>query len=143
MPDIKKFMDKSLSAVQSGAKSFNETVAPKIGKAVNDATESAGKAIADGSDKIASVGKNAKDTVMNQLDVNHDGNVDIVDIITLGLKTPGIKVNREQFLKKELTIHYDEETVILIKLQMQLFSMKDILFRESLQRLVHLVEQQW
>ena len=48
---------------------------------------------------------------MNQLDVNHDGNVDIVDIITLGLKTPGIKVNREQFLKKELTIHYDEETV--------------------------------
>ena len=111
MPDIKKFMDKSLSAVQRGAKSFNETVAPKIGKAVNDATESAGKAIADGSDKIASVGKNAKDTVMNQLDVNHDGNVDIVDIITLGLKTPGIKVNREQFLKKELTIHYDEETV--------------------------------
>lgn len=46
MPDIKKFMDKSLSAVQRGAKSFNETVAPKIGKAVNDATESAGKAIA-------------------------------------------------------------------------------------------------
>ena len=48
---------------------------------------------------------------MNQLDVNHDGTVDIADIITLGLKTPGVRVDREEFLRKEFKIHYSEETV--------------------------------
>ena len=53
----------------------------------------------------------SKDKVINTMDVNNDGNVDIEDIIILGLKTPGIGINRSEFLKKELSLKYSEETV--------------------------------
>lgn len=56
-------------------------------------------------------GASAKDALAEQLDINHDGKIDIEDIIILGLKTPGVKVERSKFLENELRIHYDAETV--------------------------------
>lgn len=106
-----KWLDKGLKAVQKGVKDFGESVAPQIGKGVMDAAGNAGEIVAKGTKAVTSVGKNATDAVMNQLDVNHDGTVDIADIITLGLKTPGVRVDREEFLRKEFKIHYSEETV--------------------------------
>ena len=48
---------------------------------------------------------------MDQLDANHDGKVDIEDIIILGLRTPGVKVERNRFLANEFRAHYDAATI--------------------------------
>ena len=43
--------------------------------------------------------------------MNGDGKVDIEDIVVLGLKTPGVKINRNEFLSKEFEKNYDKTTI--------------------------------
>ena len=64
-----------------------------------------------GAKKFVDAGANAKSALMEQLDANHDGQVDIEDIIILGLKTPGVKVERSKFLANEFRIHYDPAAI--------------------------------
>ena len=65
--------------------------------------------------KVASKAKDfaegSKDEVMKRLDVNNDGAVDAVDIILIALKVPGVKINRSEFLRKELFKNHTEEEV--------------------------------
>lgn len=61
--------------------------------------------------KTKEVALKSKDAVMEKMDVNGDGNVDIEDIIILGIKTPGVKISRSEFLKKELTKNYQEDII--------------------------------
>lgn len=56
------------------------------------------------------IGK-GKDEIIKKLDVNGDGQIGIEDIINIGIKVPGVQINRETFLRKEFKIHYDEETI--------------------------------
>ena len=44
----------------------------------------------------------AKNAAINAIDENGNGKIDIEDIIVKGLKTPGIKINRAEFLRKTL-----------------------------------------
>lgn len=44
----------------------------------------------------------SKDNVTDVIDVNGNGEIDIEDIIFLGLKVPGIVIKRDAFLRKEL-----------------------------------------
>ena len=53
----------------------------------------------------------SKDAVMDKMDVNGDGHVDIEDVIILGMRTPGIKIKREDFLRKELSKNYAEDAI--------------------------------
>lgn len=53
----------------------------------------------------------SKDAVMDKMDVNGDGHVDIEDVIILGMRTPGIKIKREDFLRKELSKNYTEDVI--------------------------------
>ena len=53
----------------------------------------------------------AKDNAVSVLDVNNDGSVDIQDVIILALKTPGVYINRESFLRKELFKRYPTEVI--------------------------------
>lgn len=55
--------------------------------------------------------ENAKDSAVVAIDVNHDGNVDIQDVIILALKTPGVYINREAFLRKELFKYYPQDII--------------------------------
>ena len=55
----------------------------------------------------------AKGAVFNAMDVNGDGQVDITDVIIAGLNIPGIRIIRDDFLKKELKKLYPEEIVEL------------------------------
>lgn len=85
-----------------------------ITKAKSGATElvgSSGEIIKKGINYVSTEGIKAKDKVMGTLDVNNDGSVDIQDIITLGLKTPGVRVDREKFLRKELKMSFSPETI--------------------------------
>lgn len=74
----------------------NET----ISKAINGVKDKAKKEIA-----------KSKDAVVTAVDVNGDGQIDIEDIIVLGLRTPGIGINRNQFIKKELENKFSDKIV--------------------------------
>ncbi len=52
-----------------------------------------------------------KDKVVKAVDQNGNGEIDIEDVIILGLKTPGIKIDRDKFLRKELENHFSAEVV--------------------------------
>ena len=53
----------------------------------------------------------AKEKVINTLDQNGNGQIDIQDIIILAVKTPGVHVDRASFLRKELFKNHPEEIV--------------------------------
>ena len=55
--------------------------------------------------------ENIKTKVTTSLDVNGDGEVNIVDIITLGMKAPGISIERDKFLRKEFANHCTQEMI--------------------------------
>lgn len=76
----------------------------KIGERIENVT-------ADMGNKTKTLVTNSKDKVTAVIDVNGDGKIDIEDIIVLGLKTPGIKINRSDFLLKEFEKHYDKSII--------------------------------
>ena len=49
--------------------------------------------------------------VMKALDQNSDGQVTIEDVIIMGLKIPGVKINRSEFLKKEFMKDYSDDVI--------------------------------
>lgn len=51
------------------------------------------------------------DKVVNALDANMDGKVDIVDIVILGMKTPGVRIDRASLFRKELSRYYPKEVI--------------------------------
>ena len=53
----------------------------------------------------------SKDSIVNVIDANGNGEIDIEDFIIIGLKTPGIKVDRNDFLKKELFKNYPQDII--------------------------------
>lgn len=55
--------------------------------------------------------KGAVDAITEKLDYNKDGKVDIQDIIMLAIKTPGVRVDRDAFLRKELSNKFPAEVV--------------------------------
>lgn len=73
----------------NGSPNFLEGLIRGTGNVVNDAT--------------------AK--VVDTIDVNGSGNIDIEDLIIIGLRTPGISVNRSSFLRTELKKNHPSEVV--------------------------------
>ena len=68
--------------------------------------------MANGIVKVTSdVSNKSMETIINALDENGNGELDIEDIIIKGLKIPGIRINRSDFLKKELFKNYPPEVV--------------------------------
>lgn len=53
----------------------------------------------------------AVDSATAALDANHDGTIDIQDVIVLAVKTPGVYINRENFLRKELFKLYPSDVI--------------------------------
>ena len=114
---------------ENESKSNEKTFANKLGKVASvvgkKTAEAASIAGAKTSEMAVATGKKTaelavkakdgaiktKDAAMNAMDVNGDGHVDLEDIIILGMRTPGVKINREDFLKKELSKNYSEETI--------------------------------
>lgn len=96
-------------AVEVGKKTAE--VAAVTGKKTAEIATTTGKKTAELAVKAKDGVVKSKDAVMDTMDVNGDGRVDIEDIIILGMKTPGIKVKREDFLKKELSKNYSDDVV--------------------------------
>lgn len=65
------------------------------------------KAISKGKDIVF----DSKDKVFDALDINKDGRVDTEDIIILGLRTPGVHIDREEFLRKQFMKNYSNDVI--------------------------------
>ena len=88
-------MDKTFK-VSSSVRKIAGNVGEKAGVAVQKSTEVMDK---------------TKEAVFQAVDVNGDGQIDIEDVILLAFKVPGVSVNRESFLRKELFTKYSQETI--------------------------------
>ena len=77
------------------------------------------KAVADKiTDTAANAGKKtkeivikSKDSVVQAIDQNGNGEIDIEDIIVIGLRTPGVNINRANFLQKELYKNHPQDVI--------------------------------
>lgn len=67
---------------------------------------------------VSSITEKSKDTINNvqqgitkNMDKNGDGKVDIEDVIIISLSIPGIRINRSEFLQKELQRYCSQEEI--------------------------------
>lgn len=63
------------------------------------------------SEKVSNKIDITKDQLKNKLDQNGDGQITIEDVIIMGLKVPGVKINRSEFIKKEFSKYYSEKII--------------------------------
>ena len=83
----------------------------KVKQAFNRAAEEAGKFAGSAAAKAKDAASASKKAIVHAVDQNGNGEIDIEDIIILGLKTPGIRINRDEFLRKEFFKRYSADTV--------------------------------
>lgn len=71
--------------------------------------------VLDALDSVKDALVNVKDAAVSKasgaLDANNDGTIDIQDVIILAVRTPGVHVTRDSFLRKELFKNYPEEVI--------------------------------
>ena len=78
---------------------------------LNQAVKNAGTAFSSTTQKAKTVLTKSKDSILKTIDTNGNGEIDIEDFIIIGLRTPGIKVNRADFLQQELMKNYSSEVI--------------------------------
>lgn len=83
----------------------------KVGTSVRKIAENVGEKAGVAAKKSTEVLDKTKEAVFQAVDVNGDGQIDIEDVILLAFKVPGVSVNRESFLRKELQTKYSQETI--------------------------------
>lgn len=62
-------------------------------------------------DKAKALATKSQSLLLSTVDQNGDGTVDIEDVIIMGLRFPGIRINRADFLQKELQKHFPQEVI--------------------------------
>ena len=62
-------------------------------------------------DKVSDIAVKGKNEIVGVIDQNNNGQIDIEDVIILGINSPGVKVDRKDFLKKELFKKYQENII--------------------------------
>lgn len=98
----------------AGEKKFQETVKNAAEKAVNIAGRVASVAaeksvdLAHGAGELADTTKKA---VLQAVDKNGDGQIGIEDVIVLAMKVPGVHINREKYLRKELFKNHPDDVI--------------------------------
>lgn len=96
-----KFTDKAKAAVN---------VVGKGAKTATSKTKDTAKKVGSG---VKGTAEKTKNEVVKALDQDGDGSIDSTDIILISLKMPGVRVDREKFLRKELKNHCDPEVIDL------------------------------
>ena len=87
----------------------------KLKENASDITKNLGKTVGkisiDTGKKVTKKVEEGKEQLIKAVDQNGDNQITIEDVIIMGLKIPGIKVNRSEFLKKEFSKKYTGEVV--------------------------------
>ena len=78
---------------------------------VKEALANAGKFAVDTAEKAKDSAKKSQDAVIKAVDMNGNGEIDIEDVIIMGLRVPGIKINRSEFLKAEFFKNHPSEVI--------------------------------
>ena len=86
-------------------------MADAAGKVAAGAAQNVGKAAVVVADKTKSVATKSQQAVLNAIDQNGNGEIDIEDVIIMGLKVPGIRIDRANFLQSELKKNYPQEVI--------------------------------
>lgn len=92
-------------------KRTKEKQSRKVGDVFSAVAHGVGEASTAVSDKTRTVITQSKETVVNAIDQNGNGEIDIEDVIIMGLRVPGIRINRSEFLRKELFKNYPQEVI--------------------------------
>ncbi|MBQ7485219.1 MAG: hypothetical protein IJT78_01180 [Oscillospiraceae bacterium] len=83
----------------------------QLKKDASQFAEEAGKLASAAASMVKSATTVSKEAVLNAIDQNGDGQIDVEDVIILGLRVPGVCIDREKFLRKELFKLYPEDIV--------------------------------
>jgi len=78
---------------------------------VKEVLANAGKFAVDTAEKAKDSAKKSQDAVIKAVDMNGNGEIDIEDVIIMGLRVPGIKINRSEFLKAEFFKNHPSEVI--------------------------------
>lgn len=79
----------------------------KLGDVIENTGNEVKKAVSKGKDIVF----DSKDKVFDALDINKDGRVDTEDIIILRLRIPGVRIDREDFLRKQFMKNYANDVI--------------------------------
>ncbi|GLG04318.1 hypothetical protein Selli1_14920 [Sellimonas catena] len=91
--------------------SQNSDTNKTIGKTLGHAVKSVGTTAAQVADKAKTSVDKSKQSVINVVDANGNGEIDIEDFIIIGLKTPGVNVDRADFLRREFQKNYPQDVI--------------------------------
>ena len=86
-------------------------LANKAGKATVDATQSVSKTAISVAEKTKEVSVKSQQAILGAIDQNGNGEVDIEDVIIVGLKVPGIRIDRAQFLQNEFKTKLSQDVI--------------------------------
>lgn len=75
--------------------------AEDIGKATVSATDSVSRTAVAVAGKTKEAAVKSRQAILGAIDQNGDGEIDIEDIVVVGLRIPGIRIDRTAFLQKE------------------------------------------
>lgn len=95
-----------------GKKKFDiKQLAGDLGKAASTAADTIGKTAVVAADKTKEVAAKSQAAIFGAVDQNGNGEIDIEDVIIMGLKVPGIRIDRTNFLQKELYTKFPQEVI--------------------------------
>ena len=80
-------------------------------KVASDAAKNVGKAAISAAEKTKEVATKSQQAVFNAIDLNGNGEIDIEDVILMGLKVPGIRIDRANFLQNELKKNHPQSVI--------------------------------
>lgn len=76
-------------------------LANEAGKIASTAVEGVSQATVTVTGKTKEVAAKSQQVIVNAIDQNGNGEIDIEDVIIMGLKVPGVRIDRAHFLQKE------------------------------------------
>ena len=107
----KRAMDISEKVAKTISKSAENIDIQKMGESASNASKKVQKMAVGVSDKAKEGVIKSAEAVNKVMDVNGDGQVDIEDVIIMGLRIPGICISREEFLRSEFMKDYPQEII--------------------------------
>jgi len=97
---------------ESAKKKFDaKQFADDIGKAATAAADSVSKTAVAVADKTKEIATKSQQAILGAVDQNGNGEIDIEDVIVMGLKVPGIRIDRAAFLQKELQMKCTQDQI--------------------------------
>ncbi len=102
--EIAKISGEVISENAKSAQKFIQGKTPEVSNKIASTTKNAVAVTAEAATK-------AKDTVVETLDRNGNGEIDAEDIIVLAMKLPGVRIDRASFLRKELNKNHSIEQI--------------------------------